>query len=105
MKKIEQILKRFGFSANESWVYIAALELGTASAQDIAKKAAEYGMPAVALTDNGNMFAAAEFYFVDRLLSTGEESIVAGNLASMRPRDWIERGSFYRRPGKSGNGK
>ena len=39
MKKIEQILKRFGFSANESWVYIAALELGTASAQDIAKKA------------------------------------------------------------------
>jgi len=29
----------------------------------IAKKAAEYGMPAVALTDNGNMFAAAEFYF------------------------------------------
>ncbi|HEY8272119.1 MAG TPA: DNA polymerase III subunit alpha [Pseudobdellovibrionaceae bacterium] len=29
----------------------------------ISKKAAEYGMPAVALTDNGNMFAAAEFYF------------------------------------------
>lgn len=29
----------------------------------LAKKAAEYGMPAVALTDNGNMFAAAEFYF------------------------------------------
>jgi DNA polymerase-3 subunit alpha len=31
--------------------------------KSIAKKAAEYGMPAVALTDNGNMFAAAEFYF------------------------------------------
>lgn len=29
----------------------------------IAKKAAEYGMPAVALTDNGNMFGAIEFYF------------------------------------------
>jgi DNA polymerase-3 subunit alpha len=29
----------------------------------IAKKAAEYGMPAAALTDNGNMFAAIEFYF------------------------------------------
>ncbi|MGZ3795624.1 MAG: DNA polymerase III subunit alpha [Pseudobdellovibrionaceae bacterium] len=29
----------------------------------LAKKTAEYGMPAVALTDNGNMFAAAEFYF------------------------------------------
>ncbi|MFS4459994.1 DNA polymerase III subunit alpha [Bdellovibrio sp. HCB2-146] len=29
----------------------------------IAKKAAAYGMPAVALTDNGNMFGAVEFYF------------------------------------------
>lgn len=29
----------------------------------IAKKAAAYQMPAVALTDNGNMFAAVEFYF------------------------------------------
>ncbi len=31
--------------------------------KDIAKKAAEYKMPAVALTDNGNMFGAIEFYF------------------------------------------
>ena len=29
----------------------------------IAKKASEYGMPAVALTDYGNMFGAIEFYF------------------------------------------
>lgn len=29
----------------------------------IAKKAAEFNMPAVALTDNGNMFGAIEFYF------------------------------------------
>lgn len=29
----------------------------------IAQKAAEYQMPAVALTDNGNMFGAIEFYF------------------------------------------
>ncbi len=29
----------------------------------IAKKAAQYQMPAVALTDNGNMFGAIEFYF------------------------------------------
>ena len=29
----------------------------------IAKKAAAYGMPGVALTDNGNMFGAIEFYF------------------------------------------
>lgn len=29
----------------------------------IAKKAAEFGQPAVALTDNGNMFGAIEFYF------------------------------------------
>lgn len=35
----------------------------SARVKAIAKKAAEYGMPAVALTDNGNMFAAIEFYF------------------------------------------
>jgi DNA polymerase-3 subunit alpha len=29
----------------------------------LAKKAKEMGMPALALTDNGNMFAAIEFYF------------------------------------------
>jgi DNA polymerase-3 subunit alpha len=29
---------------------------------DIAKKAAEFGMPAVALTDHGNMFGAVDFY-------------------------------------------
>ena len=29
----------------------------------IAKRAAEMNMPAVALTDNGNMFGAIEFYF------------------------------------------
>jgi DNA polymerase-3 subunit alpha len=29
---------------------------------DLVKKAAEYGMPAVALTDHGNMFGAIEFY-------------------------------------------
>jgi len=34
-----------------------------ARVKSIAKKAAEAGMPAVALTDNGNMFGAIEFYF------------------------------------------
>ncbi len=29
----------------------------------LAKKASDYGMPALALTDNGNMFGAIEFYF------------------------------------------
>lgn len=29
----------------------------------LAKKASEYGMPACALTDNGNMYGAIEFYF------------------------------------------
>jgi DNA polymerase III subunit alpha len=34
----------------------------SASIEDIAKKAAEFKMPAVALTDHGNMFGAVEFY-------------------------------------------
>lgn len=33
-----------------------------ASIHDIARKAAEYGMPAVALTDHGNLFGAIDFY-------------------------------------------
>lgn len=35
-------------------------------AKALAKKASDYGMPAVALTDNGNMFGAIEFYFACR---------------------------------------
>lgn len=35
----------------------------TCRAKALAKKAAEYKMPAVALTDNGNMFGAIEFFF------------------------------------------
>ena len=37
--KINQLLQKFGFSANESKVYLAALEMGVSSAQDIAQKA------------------------------------------------------------------
>ncbi|MFZ2193505.1 MAG: helix-turn-helix domain-containing protein [Candidatus Moraniibacteriota bacterium] len=37
--KIEHILEKFGFSHNEAKIYLASLELGTSSAQDIAKKA------------------------------------------------------------------
>lgn len=35
----------------------------TCRAKALAKKSAEYGMPACALTDYGNMFGAIEFYF------------------------------------------
>src|SRR3954465_15205204 len=35
----------------------------TCRAKSLAKKAADFGMPAVALTDNGNMFGAIEFFF------------------------------------------
>lgn len=36
---INQLLQKLGFSQNESRVYLAALEMGTSSAQDIAQKA------------------------------------------------------------------
>ena len=48
----------------------------------IAKKAAEYQMPAVALTDNGNMFGAIEFYFA--ALDKGVKPII-GLEAFMAP--------------------
>ena len=37
--EIEKIFKQLGFSKNEANIYIAALEMGKASAQDIAKRA------------------------------------------------------------------
>jgi sugar-specific transcriptional regulator TrmB len=36
---INQLLQKLGFSSNEAKIYLAALETGTASAQDIAQKA------------------------------------------------------------------
>ncbi|MBI4053878.1 MAG: hypothetical protein HY397_00950 [Candidatus Doudnabacteria bacterium] len=39
MPHIEQLLKKLGFSQNEAKVYLAALETGLSSAQDIAQKA------------------------------------------------------------------
>ena len=38
----------------------------TCRAKALAKKAADFGMPALALTDAGNMFGAIEFYFAAR---------------------------------------
>ncbi|HRJ74011.1 MAG TPA: PHP domain-containing protein, partial [Terrimicrobiaceae bacterium] len=35
---------------------------GAIRAKDLVKKAAGYGMPAVAMTDHGNLFGAVEFY-------------------------------------------
>lgn len=35
---------------------------GACKVKDLARKAAEWGMPAVAMTDHGNMFAALDFY-------------------------------------------
>jgi len=35
---------------------------GAAKIDDLIKKAAQYNMPALALTDHGNMFGALEFY-------------------------------------------
>ncbi|MFZ0711621.1 MAG: DNA polymerase III subunit alpha [Terrimicrobiaceae bacterium] len=35
---------------------------GAIRTQDLVRKAAEYGMPAVAITDHGNLFGAIEFY-------------------------------------------
>lgn len=42
--------------------------------KDVCKKAAEDGMPAVAITDYGNMFGAVEFYFAAK--SAGVKPIV-----------------------------
>jgi DNA polymerase-3 subunit alpha len=53
---------------NQSFVHLHvhseySLLEASARVKGLVKKAAEYEMPAVALTDNGNMFGAIEFYF------------------------------------------
>lgn len=55
----------------------------------IVKKAAEYSMPAVALTDNGNMFGAIEFYFA--ALDKGIKPII-GLDAYMAPNSRLQKG-------------
>jgi DNA polymerase-3 subunit alpha len=35
---------------------------GAIRTKDLMKRAVEYGMPAVAMTDHGNLFGAVEFY-------------------------------------------
>ena len=54
----------------------------------IAKKASEYQMPAAALTDNGNMFGAIEFYFAckDKAVKP-----IIGFDAYMAPRSRLEK--------------
>ncbi len=54
--------------SNSSFVHLHvhsqySLLEATCKTKDLAKKAAALGMPAVALTDYGNMFGAIEFYF------------------------------------------
>jgi DNA polymerase-3 subunit alpha len=57
----------------------------------IAKKAAEYGMTAAALTDNGNMFGAIEFYFscIDKQIKPiiGLDAYIAPNSRFARGQD------------------
>jgi len=64
----------------------------------IAKKAAEYQMPAVALTDNGNMFATIEFYLackdngVKPLLGLDAYMAPGSRLEKKQDRDAVQSG-------------
>lgn len=64
----------------------------------LAKKAAEYGMPAVALTDNGNMFGAIEFFFackdanVKPILGLDAYLAPGSRLEKKQDRDQIQQG-------------
>jgi len=61
----------------------------SASVKDIAKKAAEFQMPAVALTDHGNLFGAIEFYFA--CLDKNVKPII-GLEAYMAPGSRLQKG-------------
>src|SRR3954464_13930122 len=55
----------------------------------LAKKAASFGMPAVALTDNGNMFGAVEFYYACK--AQGVKPII-GMDAYLAPKSRFSKG-------------
>ena len=49
---------------------------GAVRIKDVLKKAAGYGMPAVAMTDHGNMFGAIDFYQTAQKLGNGVKPII-----------------------------
>ncbi len=49
---------------------------GAVRIKDVLKKAAGYGMPAVAMTDHGNMFGAIDFYQAAQKLGNGVKPII-----------------------------
>ena len=61
---------------------------GACRTDDLAKKAAEYGMPAVALTDHGNLFGAIEFY---KACKDAKVKAIIGCEVYMAPGDRRER--------------
>ena len=62
---------------------------GSNRISELAKRAKKYGMPAVAITDHGNMFGAVEFYQTMKKEGVkpilGCELYEAGRTASTRP--------------------
>ena len=71
----------------------------SASVYAIAEKAAELSMPAVALTDHGNLFGAVDFYKACKEVKVkpiiGCEFYVAPqSTAKIKKREWSNRTSF-----------
>lgn len=71
----------------------------SASVESIAKKAAEYHMPAVALTDHGNLFGAVDFYKACKEVKVkpiiGCEVYVAPDSRQDRKKDIGNRTNFH----------
>ena len=71
----------------------------SAPVHDIAERAAAFGMPAVALTDHGNMFGAIDFYKAckDAKIKAiiGCEFYVAPNSRHERKKDSLGRSSYH----------
>ena len=63
---------------------------GSIRMKELMKKAAEYKMPAVAMTDHGNLFGAIEFY---------QEAQRAGVKPIIGCEAYVARGSHKDRPG------
>src|SRR6184192_3730705 len=66
---------------------------GSIRMKELMKKAAEYKMPAVAMTDHGNLFGAIEFY--QEAQRAGVKPII-GCEAYVAPRSHKEKGTSMR---------
>ncbi len=73
---------------------------GAVRMKELMRKAAEFKMPAVAMTDHGNLFGAIEFY--QEAEKAGVKPIIGCDAFTQRPIEFDARGGVSLHPAGAG---